>query len=48
MNFSMKEQELSSKVLYFDGNSKYQKKSHAHAREKKLYYPRSVQRMAFY
>jgi len=33
----MKEQELSSNILYFNGNSKYQKKPHAQVREKKLY-----------
>jgi hypothetical protein len=32
MNFSMKEEEVSSKILYFDGNSKYYFRSEEIAR----------------
>jgi hypothetical protein len=32
MNFSMKEEELSSKILYFDGNSEYYFRSEEIAR----------------
>ena len=46
----MQEQELSSKILYFSKKQQILsliRRNRAHAREKKLYYPRSVQKMAF-
>ena len=46
MNFSMKEQELSSIFIYFNENSRYYFASRASARERKIVLP-TVQKMAF-